>query len=340
MCTLGKKFSMSFLVVLLVLALSGCKDTAASADTETSLSDAETVLLDTETVLSDSDTEEILLDTEETFSDTEEALSDDTEETLSDIEDSSVAVPFRFVDALGEWHETSILPEVQKHPYNWTYLKNDSSGISYNDSHYTIRKGIDVSYHQGTIDWEKVKAEGYDFAIIRIGYRGYGSSGVVKLDTSFHENIKNAQKAGFDVGVYFFAQAINEQEAIEEAEFVLDALEGYELQLPVVYDPELIRDAVARTDNVSGEQFTKNTIVFCNMIKEAGFEPMIYSNMIWEAFLFDMTQLQEYPFWYADYETIPQTPYDFVMWQYSEKGRVNGIDGVVDLNVWFCPTNP
>ena len=172
---------------------------------------------------------------------------------------------------------------------------------------------------------------------IRIGYRGYGSSGVLKLDNMFYQNIKGAQKAGLDVGVYFFAQAINEQEALEEAQFVLDALKGYELQLPVVYDPEHIRDDDARTDNVSGEQFTKNTIAFCNAIKEAGFEPMIYSNMVWEAFYFDMIQLQDYPIWYADYELVPQTPYDFTFWQYSEKGSVDGIEGIVDLNVWFCP---
>ena len=257
-------------------------------------------------------------------------------DTLSSNTESS-EIPFRFVDALGEWHETTIRSDAKKHNYNWDHLINDSSGISYNDSQYTIRKGIDVSYYQSDIDWEKVKNAGYDFAIIRIGYRGYGSSGVLKEDTAFAKHIEGAQKAGMDVGVYFFAQAINEQEALEEANFVLDSLKEYELQLPVVYDPELIRNEDARTNNVSGEQFTKNTIAFCNAIKDAGFEPMIYSNMFWEAFLFDMTQLQDYPIWYADYETIPQTPYDFTMWQYSEKGIVDGIEGNVDLNIWFCP---
>ena len=263
----------------------------------------------------------------------DDTLSSNTESSETD----STNTPFRFVDALGEWHETTIHSDAKKHNYNWDYLINDSSGISYNDSKYTIRKGIDVSYYQSNIDWDKVKNAGYDFAIIRIGYRGYGSSGVLKADTAFTKHIEGAQKAGIDVGVYFFAQAINEQEALEEANFVLEALKGYELQLPVVYDPELIRNEDARTNNVSGEQFTKNTIVFCNAIKDAGFEPMIYSNMFWEAFLFDMTQLQDYPIWYADYETIPQTPYDFTMWQYSEKGNVDGIEGNVDLNIWFSP---
>lgn len=263
----------------------------------------------------------------------DDTLSSNTESSETD----STNTPFRFVDALGEWHETTIHSDAKKHNYNWDNLINDSSGISYKDSKYTIRKGIDVSYYQNDVDWEKVKNAGYDFAIIRIGYRGYGSSGALKTDTAFAKHIEGAQKAGIDVGVYFFAQAINEEEALEEANFVLNILKHYQLQLPVVYDPELIRNEDARTNNVSGEQFTKNTIAFCNAIKDAGFEPMIYSNMFWEAFLFDMTQLQDYPIWYADYETIPQTPYNFTMWQYSEKGNVDGIEGNVDLNIWFCP---
>lgn len=241
----------------------------------------------------------------------------------------------RFVDAHGEWFETEIVSSAKKHPYNWDLLTNDEAGISYTDENYRIVQGIDVSKWQGEIDWKKVKADGYEFVIIRMGYRGYGETGELALDEMFHRNIREAQTAGLDTGVYFFSQAINEEEALEEADFVLNALKGYELQFPIVYDPELIRDQPARTNDVTGEQFTKNTIAFCEAIKAAGYEPMIYSNMIWEAFLFDMTKLQDYPFWYADYETVPQTPYHFVMWQYSETGTVDGISGNVDLNIMF-----
>uniref|UniRef100_UPI0040569CCA glycoside hydrolase family 25 protein n=1 Tax=Agathobacter sp. TaxID=2021311 RepID=UPI0040569CCA len=241
-----------------------------------------------------------------------------------------------FTDAWGEWHETEILSHAKKHPYNWDYLTNNETGISYiGDENYNCRLGVDVSKWQGTIDWEKVKADGYTFAMIRIGYRGYGENGNLEMDSHFYQNIKGAQAAGLDVGVYFFSQAINETEALEEAAFVIDALEGYTLQLPVVYDPELIRNQPARTNDVTGEQFTKNTIAFCQAVKHAGHSPMIYSNMVWQAFLFDMAQLQEYPFWYADYESVPQTPYDFVMWQYSETGQVDGIEGNADLNILF-----
>lgn len=262
----------------------------------------------------------------------------ETEETEKLVIENQKEDRLKFVDAHGEWYTTTINPNVAKHNYNWDLLINNETGIFYEgDANYSIRKGVDVSYYQGNIDWQKVKVAGYDFAIIRIGFRGYGESGVLKADDNFYTNLQNAQAAGLDVGVYFFAQAINEKEAREEADFVLGLLQGCTLQLPVIYDPELIRDDEARTDNVTGEQFTLNTIAFCEAIEAAGYEPMIYSNMVWEATLFDMERLQVYPFWYADYEPSPQTPYDFSIWQYSEAGTVDGIDGNVDLNVQFIP---
>ncbi len=243
----------------------------------------------------------------------------------------------KFVDAWGEWHEMEINPKIEKHTYNWEYLKQENDTVSYEgDSRYTLKRGIDVSYHQGDIDCQKVKNAGYDFAFVRMVYRGYGSAGSLNLDKCYEKNIKNAQAAGLSVGVYVFSQAVNEEEALEEAQMVIDNLQGFQLQLPVVFDPELIRDDTARTDDVTGEQFTKNTIAFCEKIKEAGYEPMIYSNMVWEASLFDLEQLSDYPIWYADYEPVPQTPYKFTFWQYSESGQVDGIEGPVDLNVWFC----
>ncbi|MBO6015635.1 MAG: glycoside hydrolase family 25 protein [Lachnospiraceae bacterium] len=241
-----------------------------------------------------------------------------------------------FVDAWGEWHDAVIDPAVSHHTYDWNCLKRNGDEITYeNDPEYTIRKGVDVSHHQGAINWEKVKAAGYEFAFLRIGYRGYGSAGTLGVDKRFAENLQNAHAAGLDVGVYFFSQAVNETEAEEEAELVLSQLSGAKLELPVVYDPELIRDTAARTDDVSGEQFTKNTQTFCEKVRAAGYDPMIYSNMVWEGFLFDMKALENYPVWYADYEPKPQTPYHFVFWQYSEKGHVDGIDGIVDLDVQF-----
>lgn len=239
-----------------------------------------------------------------------------------------------FVDVFGKEYETVIRGNIAKHPYDLNCFIWNNKELSYQgDSDYGYRLGVDVSHHQGAIHWQTVKSQGYEFAFLRIGYRGYGTEGPVCLDETFFQNIEQAHKAGMDVGVYFFSQAVNEEEALEEAEFVLENLSGYELELPVVYDPENILDAEARTDHVSGEQFTKNAKVFCEKIREEGFEPMIYSNMLWEAFQWDLEELTEYPVWYADYEPKPQTPYDFSFWQYTNEGVVEGISGNVDLNI-------
>lgn len=240
-----------------------------------------------------------------------------------------------FVDAFGNPYKVKINPDIARKKYRDKNFSYKEGKMIYKDDKYSSRLGVDVSHHQGKIDWEKVKEDGYEFAIIRIGYRGYGTEGTLNLDNRFHENIKDAQRAGLDVGVYFFAQAINEEEALEEAEFVLKHVKGYKLELPVAYDPESILYDEARTDDVTGEQFTKNAKVFCKRIRKAGYEPMIYSNMLWEAYELDLEKLSDYPIWYADYEPLPQTPYDFVMWQYTSRGTVDGIDGSVDLNIQF-----
>lgn len=276
-------------------------------------------------------------DTEKTIA--EETIPEDQTESATEAVAEVEAQPeiLNFVDVFGEEYQVEINPDVEKHKYDLEKFVHEGDRLSYTDDKYEYRLGVDVSRHQGWIDWEKVKAAGYEFAIIRVGYRGYGEEGLVCLDEQFDTNIQNAQAAGLDVGVYFFAQAINEEEAKEEAEFVLEHIAGYELQLPVVYDPESILDDEARTDDVSGEQFTKNTEVFCSMIEEAGYQPMIYSNMLWEAYELNLEYLEGYPIWYADYEPLPQTPYHFDFWQYTNEGSVDGIEGQTDLNIQLIP---
>lgn len=193
--------------------------------------------------------------------------------------------------------------------------------------------GIDISKHNGKIDFEKVKEAGFEFVFIRVAYRGYGKAGNLKEDEMYKVNLKNAKEAGLKIGAYVFSQAIDENEAIEEAKFAADLLKGYSLDLPLVFDPETIKGDTARTDNVDGLQFTKNAIVFCEEIKKSGFTPAIYSNLVWEDYYYDLSKLQDYDIWYADYSKIPQTPYNFKYWQFSEVGIVDGVSGLVDLNV-------
>ena len=270
---------------------------------------------------------------QKTAEDIGELLTADASET--DAKEAAAEGPtmLEFVDAYGETYQMEIDPNVASNVYKTEAFLHNGNRMSYGGEDYSYRLGIDVSHYQGDIDWDKVKASGIEFVFVRLGYRGYGEDGTLKLDTSFEKNIQGARAAGLDVGVYFFAQAVNEKEAVEEAEFVLENLLQYNLQMPVVYDPESILHEEARTDNVTDEQFTKNAKVFCETIEASGYDAMIYCNMLWQAFKLDLEELSEYPIWYADYEEYPQTPYHFEIWQYSNEGTVDGIQGNVDLNI-------
>lgn len=260
--------------------------------------------------------------------------NNDERNTLSDTTSSVVSINEYDKGDLASLFLSNM--DISKHQYNWSCLKNDDTGISYEgDDRFYIRKGIDVSSHQEEIDWEAVKDDGIEFAFIRIAYRGYSDDGVLLPDEYALDNIRKATAAGIDVGVYVFSQAVNEEEAIEEARFAIDLLGDTKIPLPVVYDPENINDAEARTDDLSADQITKNTIAFCEKIREAGYSPAIYSNLKWEVLYFNMEKLKEYDFWYADYNSEPKTPCNFRFWQYSTKGTVKGIKGNADLNVEF-----
>ncbi len=262
------------------------------------------------------------------------SLNEGEEKTAEEESEERPSV-FSFITAFGETMDAFLKDSVEKHPYDWSHLEWEDDMPSYEDDAYTCRWGVDVSSHDGEIDWEQVKEAGASFAFVRIGYRGYGEAGTLCRDDLGLTNIEKAKEAGLDVGVYFFSQAVSEEEALEEADLALEILDGISLELPVVFDPENIRDDAARTDTVSGEQFTKNTIAFCDRIREAGYEPMIYCNMTWEAYTLDLEQLSDLKIWYADYESEPQTPYHFTFWQYSESAKVPGISVNADVDLEF-----
>ena len=251
---------------------------------------------------------------------------------------------YTFQDVEGNSYEAPLLEDVPRCTYDFDCLETDeTTGYkSFNDEKngVTARFGIDVSEFQGEeIDWQQVKDSGVEFVIIRLGYRAYGESGELVPDAMFEKNIKGALDAGLDAGVYFFSQAVSAAEAVQEAEFVLDHLAPYEITGPVVYDTEEIKWDTARTDDNTKQDFTNYCKVFCETVEQAGYNPMIYSNMKWMAFTLDMSELSEYDFWYADYHEIPQCPYDYKIWQYSESGAVPGINANVDLNLWFEKEN-
>ena len=157
----------------------------------------------------------------------------------------------------------------------------------------------------------------------------------MNLDRNFQSNLEGAMSVGLDVGVYFFSQAITPEEAAEEAEFVLSYLDGYELTYPVVFDWEVIGQESARTYGLDTETLCACANTFCSMVEEAGYRPMIYFNSYAGYVKYDLSQVLDYDFWFAQYSQVPTFYYDFQMWQYSSQGRVDGISGDVDLNLSF-----
>ena len=196
------------------------------------------------------------------------------------------------------------------------------------------KKGIDVSKYQGEIDWKKVAATDIDYAIIRVGIRGYGSGKLV-VDETLEDNLKGARQARIPMGVYFATQAVSVEEAKEEAELVLESIKGYKLEYPVCIDVEEVADSEARTANLTKEERTEYVITFLETIKEAGYDVMIYGNLKSFCGMMDITKLEEYPLWFAYYDSEIYFPYRIDMWQYSEKGKIDGIKEEVDLNIYF-----
>ena len=246
-----------------------------------------------------------------------------------------------YTDAWNEHHKMKISKSVRKNtfdPDKFARDENDEQRMTYLDDDFEVLQGIDVSEHQGYINWEEVKDAGYDFVFVRVGYRGYGDDGNLKEDEKAVEYMQDAKKAGMDVGAFFFSQAISEEEAAEEAKLSAEVIKksGVTLDLPLVYDPELVQGVAGRANDITMEQVSKNTDAFRDAAEKAiNCKVAIYSNLYWESNLFDQETLNDYEIWYADYVEVPQTPYHFTWWQYSERGTVPGIEGMMDLNLWI-----
>lgn len=197
----------------------------------------------------------------------------------------------------------------------------------------TASLGIDVSKWQGEIDWDKVKNDGIDFVIIRCGYRGSVTGSLVE-DPYFQQNIRGATAAGLQVGVYFFTQAVNEVEAVEEASMVVSLIRDYELTYPVFIDTEGA-GGDGRADSLSVERRTAVCEAFCTTVKNAGFEAGVYASRNWYNKNLETAFLEDFVIWLAEYRSVPLYQGYYQMWQYTSKGSVNGISGNVDMNISY-----
>ena len=241
-----------------------------------------------------------------------------------------------YKDALGDFAYIPVNTDLPLSDYDWDSLERLLK--SYKEIEYRVDnqavsiKGIDVSAYQGDIDWKAVAGDGVKYAFIRLGYRGY-SSGKLVLDECFEENISGALQNGIAVGVYFVTQALSGAEAEEEAQFVLDTIAPYKVTWPIVLDIEATGGSHPRTESLTAAERTDYTIVFCDTIKNAGYTPMLYSNIGWYINQLELDRLAAYDKWFAQYFNRPFFPYEFQVWQYTSSGRVKGIEGNVDLNI-------
>lgn len=209
------------------------------------------------------------------------------------------------------------------------------------DSGYKIINGIDVSYHNGNIDWSSVKAAGVDYAIIRVGYRGLSNGGLYD-DSMYRTNIQGALNAGIKVGVYIFSQATTQAEAEEEANYILNRISGYNITLPVVIDYEYGANHTGRLAAANLDIDTATAVVnaFCAKVQAAGYTPMIYANrnMLQSSIRGEVLD-DYYKIWLANYTA--QTTYDgdYYAWQYSSRGYVSGVNGYVDCDFFYEKDN-
>ena len=267
-----------------------------------------------------------------------QALRDNAADYGVSVEYLQLALPDDMVYVhKGEYVFELLDDELERNSYDWSKLVFEGERAWYRDEDWPDAcLGVDVSYFQKEIDWEAVAADGIEFALVRLGYRGY-SEGALYEDELAAANLDGAKAAGLQVGAYFFSQATTAEEAEAEAELALKILDGRRLDYPVAFDMEEIYGETARTDSLTREEATEIARAFCRRIKKGGYEPMIYGNVAWLAARIDRKALRDVPVWLAQYHYRVNYPYDFALWQYTASGRVRGIEGEVDLNICFDP---
>ena len=228
-------------------------------------------------------------------------------------------------------------PTVAENSYDPAGFYEEGGFKRYKSADTIASVGVDVSSHQQDIDWELVAANGVEFAMIRVGYRGY-TQGALREDSSFRTFVRGARAAGIDVGVYFFSQAVTVQEAIMEADYVLGLLDGVPLDLPVYFDWEPVFADDSRTASFDASRLTNIAAAFCRVVEQGGCSAGIYLNRQQGYYQYDLSRLADWSLWVADYNDYPDFYYAFDMWQYSDSAALDGVPTQAVLNFLFVPS--
>ena len=264
----------------------------------------------------------------------EKAEENETKEE-TDITKDGKHIKIVYENGKEEW--VSISPYLLKNDYDYTNLINQNGFMKYfEDGRETSYLGVDISKENDYVDFVKLYKAGVDYCMVKVGQRGY-QTGDITEDDYYKDNIKRAFDAGMDVGVIFTSFAITEEEAVEEANWLMDKLGGYVISYPVVLSMESVNNDSARTDEMNKADRTKIARAFLSRIKECGYKPMLLANKEWLLKRYDLSKLiSEYDFWLSEPEAdYPDYPYKYSMWRYTETGSVDGIKGNCNLNISF-----
>lgn len=259
----------------------------------------------------------------------ESADEPDLEDGLSD--GYHTLVTYR--DGSEEW--VAINDSIPKNTYEPTDLIRHGNIMQYfvNDKNVSY-VGVRISEDLDEVDFHKLKSAGVDYCMIKVGARGY-SSGKIVLDDNFKDNIKRADEAGLDVGVYFLSQAINSSEAQEEANTVLTNIAGLDVDFPIAFDMSYIVNDTSRTDELTRNDRTKIAQAFLEVIKNAGYHPILYGNKEWLIQEVNLVKLSGYDTWYGEPGDMPDYPYKYTMWEYSDSVKIDGISGYAQMSISF-----
>lgn len=289
---------------------------------------------DVESVDEETD-EEMVVKSKNSDSDDEDEADKDEYEDEDDSErvadDEHIAV----INEKGKKKYYEILSSVKKNDYDFeANLTREEGRLSYKDGKREAVLGVDLSKYNGNVDFKKLKDAGIQFAMLRLGSRGYGS-GTITLDDKFVEYAQNAAVSGIMTGAYFYSSAINETEAVEEANYIVGAVSGFNVKYPIAIDIERVSGDSSRTEKLTNEERTKIVKTFCDTVKGYGYNPIIYSTRDMLISGLNLEELDEYDVWLADEKIPTDYPYRFSIWQYSQRGNIEGVDGDVDLDLCF-----
>lgn len=257
------------------------------------------------------------------------------EEKEEDLSQNGTKTEVIYPDGTSQW--VMVNAYIAKNNYDYTGLVYEEPYMRYYaDGKKISRQGIKIDDSYGTVNFSQVEDEGIDYCIIRLGKRGY-ATGAITLDENYLTYLKDAKEAGLGIGVSFYSQAVNEAEAVEEANMVVLALQQAEIKpdYPVIFDMELVNNDASRTEKLTKNQLTAIAKAFCNTISQNGYTAAIYGNKYWLLRKLDLTQLSAYDIWLSQEGDVPEYPYEFAMWEYKQDAKIDGIAGNVSLSISF-----